>query len=91
MDTIDPLRFIFAFVFVLGLIGAMGFVLKRYGHRLLGQKMFAMKEEGGRLQVLEVRWIDPKRRLVLVRRDNIEHLLLLSDKGEQVIESIDNS
>jgi len=86
MDTVDPIRFILAFFFVLGLIGAMGFGLKRYGHRLSGQKFFA-KGEGGRIAVLEVYWLDPRRRLVLIRRDSVEHLLLLSDKGEQVIES----
>jgi len=85
MDTVDPIRFIFAFIFVLGLIGAMAFVLKRYGHRLSGQKFFAKGEED-RIVVLEVRWLDPRRKLVLVRRDDVEHLLLLSDKGEQVIE-----
>jgi len=86
MDTVDPLRFIFAFLFVLGLIGLMGFGLKRYGHRLSGRGWLP-QEEGGRVQVLEVRWIDTRRKLALVRRDNVEHLLLLSDKGEQVIES----
>jgi flagellar protein FliO/FliZ len=86
MDTVDPLRFIFAFLFVIGLIGLMAFILKRYGHRVMGRGWLP-KEEGGRRQVVEVRWVDTKRRLALVRRDNVEHLLLLSDKGEQVIES----
>lgn len=87
MDTIDPLRFLFSFLFVLGLIGTMGIILKRYGHRIPGQKLFAMKEEGGRLQVVEVKWIDHKHKLVLIRRDHKEHLLLISDKGELVIEN----
>jgi len=84
MDTIDPLRFVFAFLFVIGLIGALALGLKRYGK---AQKFFAMPDENSRLKVVETRWIDVKRKLVLVKRDNVEHLLLVSDKGEQVIES----
>ena len=87
MDTIDPLRFIFSFLFVIGLIGVMGFGLKRYGNRLLGRKFFPAREEGGRLDIVEVRWLDTRRKLALIRRDDVEHLLLISDKGEQVIEA----
>ena len=81
---ISPLRFILAFVFVVGLIGLMGLALKRYGRT---QKIFGAQGAGGRLTVVETRYLDPRRRLVLVRRDEVEHLLLLSDKGEQVVES----
>jgi len=84
METVDTTRFILAFFFVIGLIGILAFVLKRYGS---AQKIFGMKEDGGRIQVLEVRWLDPRRRVVLLRRDNVEHLLLLADGREVVIES----
>ena len=84
MDDINPWRFIFAFVFVIGLIGLMGLAMKRYGRR---QRIFGAQGEGGRLDIIEVRYLDARRRLVLVRRDQAEHLLLLSDKGELVVES----
>jgi len=85
MDTIDPIRFVLAFLFVLGLIGAMAFAMKRYGG---AQKFFGQaKEEGARMQVVEVRYLDPRRKLVLVRRDDVEHLLLLADGRETVIEA----
>ena len=89
MDTVDFSRFIFAFIFVLGLIGLMAYCLKRYnGARILsGKKLFGVGNENGRIQVKEVRYIDAKRRLVLIERDDVEHLLLLSDRGELVIES----
>ena len=83
MDTIDPLRFLFAFLFTIGLIGALALLLKRYGS---AQKFLGMKEEGDRIKIVEMRYLDTKRRLVLVKRDNVEHLLLLADGREMVIE-----
>jgi flagellar protein FliO/FliZ len=89
MDTIDLPRFFFAFLFVLGLIALLGYCLKRYGtgSKLLGQKIFGMQDDAGRIKVLEIRYLDPKRRLVLIRRDDAEHLLLIADNRELVIES----
>ena len=40
-----------------------------------------------RLQVLDATAVDARRRLVLVRRDDTEHLLLLGSHGDLVIES----
>jgi flagellar protein FliO/FliZ len=82
MDTVDLPRFALAFVFVIGLIGLLAVFMKYYG----GAKLLKMKE-GGRLAVLEIRYIDSRRKLALVRRDNVEHLLLLADGRETVIES----
>jgi flagellar protein FliO/FliZ len=31
--------------------------------------------------------IDPKRRLVLLRRDNVEHLVILGATGETIVET----
>ena len=40
-----------------------------------------------RLDVIEARAIDARRRLVLVRRDGVEHLLLLTPSGDTVVET----
>ena len=76
MDTLDLPRFLFAFLFVIGLIGLFGYLLKRYGtgSKFMGQKIFSMQDDSGRLKVL-------------IRRDNVEHLLLIADGRELVIES----
>jgi flagellar protein FliO/FliZ len=88
VDTVDFSRFIFAFLFVMGLIGIMAYFLKRFGgvHKL-NHKMFGMQDDSGRIKISEIRYLDPKRRLVLIRRDDVEHLLLLADNRELVIES----
>ena len=55
--------------------------LKRY---LPGLKVGA--RAGRRLSVVEVLMLDTRRRLVLVRRDDVEHLILLGATTETVIE-----
>ncbi len=83
MDLDAYLRFVFALAFVIALIGLLAFAMKRYG---LGGRM--MRKVGGRrrLSVVEMTPLDGKRRLVLVRRDDREHLLVVGATGETVVE-----
>lgn len=94
MDTVDPLRFILASMFVLGLLGAFAMVLKYYrehpsalSKKLFGNQSFVAPSAPPRIRVIETQHIDYKRKLVLVKRDNVEHLLLIADGRETVIES----
>ncbi len=75
-------RFAATLVFVLGLIGLMALLLRRFG--LTARVTPSAKK--GRLAVVEVRPIDAKRRLVLLRRDSVEHLVLLGIGQALVIE-----
>lgn len=72
MEPIDLLRAGAALIAVLGLLGLAAWLLRSSGlnRRLVGPP-------GGRLALVETRWLDPRTRLVLIRRDRIEHLLLL--------------
>ncbi len=83
MEFASYLRFGAALVLVLGLIGIAAWGARRLG--LVGRLPVA---RGGarRLAVVEVTTLDPRRRLALVRRDGVEHLLLLSQAGDVVIE-----
>ena len=85
MESMDYLRFFLALVFVLGLIGILAVLARRTG---LGFPITAMKPiQKRRLSVVEVTAVDGRRRMVLIRRDNIEHLLLISPSSEMLIES----
>ena len=77
------MQFILALVFVLALIGVLAAVARRMG---LGHGPMA---KGGRrrLAVSEVVALDGKRKLVLVRRDSTEHLVILGPNSETLIES----
>lgn len=85
MDGMDYLRFALALVFVLGLIGGLVVLARRAG---IGFPASALKPGGTRrLSVVEATQVDSRRRLVLVRRDDVEHLLILSPTTETLIET----
>lgn len=87
MDTVDSSRFIFASFFVLGLLGLLAVVLKRYSQKSFGQKFFTLNQAKGRIAIVEMQHIDHKSKLLLVKRDEVEHLLLVGDGKATVIES----
>ena len=82
-DPTQYLRFAAALIFVLALIGATAFVARAFGFLNPIQR----KAGERRLSLIEGLSLDPRRRLVLVRRDDKEYLILLSPSGETVLES----
>ncbi len=93
MDLDQILRGLLALFFVLGLIGVISLLAKRFGFTpratlpkaTRGAKGTAAK--GRRLGIVEVLPVDAKRRLILVRRDDTEHLILLGAEHDTVVES----
>jgi flagellar protein FliO/FliZ len=83
MEALEYFRFAAALLVVLGLIGLLAWLARRW--RLTGPP--AARGAARRLEVVEVAALDPRRRLVLVRRDEVEHLLLLAQDGGLVIEA----
>ncbi|MEI6560253.1 MAG: flagellar biosynthetic protein FliO [Rhodospirillaceae bacterium] len=83
------LRFSVALAAVLALILAAGWLLRRLIEKgvLPGALLPAATGRAQRLAVVEIRQLDARRRLVLIRRDGVEHLLLLGATGDLVIES----
>lgn len=86
MDSFDwstYLRFVVALVFVLGLILMVNWLLRRFSP-LAGR---AIRGRDKRLEIVEIQPLDARRRLVLVRRDDQEHLLLLGQSTDLLVES----
>lgn len=83
MNFLDLLRAVFGLAFTLGLIGLAAWAVRRYAPQLMA-RLQAQKGER-RLQVLETLVLDPARRLVLVRVDDEERLILLGE-GRELIE-----
>lgn len=81
MAAISSLKFALAFILVIGLIALCAWALRRFG---LGGAIRPVR--GRRLAVVESLALDPRHRLVLVRRDDREHLILIGT-GETVVES----
>ncbi len=82
MDYGYYLRFILSLGAVIAMIWGAAWGLKRIQGRL------GMRLHGGsrRLTLIEVLPLDPKRRLMLVRRDDREHLLLIGGERDLVVE-----
>lgn len=79
----DYLRFFFALVFVLALISLLAWLARRFGYG----GAFTRPRADRRLSVVESLSLDARHRLVLVRRDAVEHLILLGSAGDRLIES----
>jgi len=84
MDFEALIRMAAALGAVLGLVLLAAWAMRRYG---LGGIANPKSGEPRRLSVVEARTLDARRQLILVRRDNVEHLLVLSPNGETVVES----
>ena len=86
MDYSDYFRFLFALIFVIALIALLALIARRigFGYPVALNKASNMK----RLEIIETASVDGRRRLVLVRRDNVEHLLIVSQNSETVIETM---
>jgi flagellar protein FliO/FliZ len=76
-------RFFLAFLIVLALIGATAWAVRRFGSGRLGTNTRGRQP---RLAVIDYASVDGRRRLILVRRDNVEHLLMIGGPTDVVVE-----
>jgi len=82
MDVIDFGRYFAALLLVGALIGFAWLAARRYGLAGLVQGTVTK-----RLAVVESLMIGPKHKLIILRRDDREHLVLLGPDGTTLIES----
>ncbi|CCQ74112.1 flagellar biosynthetic protein FliO [Magnetospira sp. QH-2] len=75
MNIEEYIQFGAALVFVLGLIGLLALIARKFG---MGNKVPSRGAgRRKRLSLVEVMPLDARRRLVLIRRDDRDHLILL--------------
>lgn len=79
-----PLTFLAAFVVVLALIALAAWLVRRFAGNNISNS--ANRGRMPRLAVIDAAAVDGRRRLVLVRRDNVEHLLMIGGPTDVVIE-----
>ena len=79
------LRFIMMLVLVIGMIAFIAWLIRRFGFLNRIAPGSGVKNANRRLAVIESCPVDAKRRLVLVRRDQTEHLILLTATGSGVV------
>ncbi len=84
VDLPTPVNFIIAFVVVLLLIGAAAWLVRRFGATRLDA---AARSRQPRLAVIDAAAVDGRRKLVIIRRDNVEHLLMIGGPTDVVVET----
>jgi flagellar protein FliO/FliZ len=79
-------KMLFAFGVIFGLIALFWFVGRRFmpGPRV---GVAGGRSRQPRLGVLDAHAVDARRKLVLIRRDNVEHLIMIGGPNDVVIES----
>ena len=82
MEFIDVLRCFGALLLVLAMVGGAGLLARRFGVPGV-TKAAGVK----RLAVVETLMLGPRQRLIILRRDDVEHLVLSGPDGASVIES----
>ena len=88
MQLADYFSFVLALALVLALILGLAWAVKRFG---LGGALARNLPSGSerRLSLVEVLTLDARRKLILIKRDDREHLLLLGVNNDIVIERVE--
>lgn len=74
-------------LFVVALILGLALLVKRFAMPGAGRAPIFRKAAERRLEVIESLPVDHKSRLMLIRRDDINHLILLGPEGDLVVET----
>lgn len=80
-----PILFLLAFLVVLGLIAGAAWVVKGFGAGRVGNG--ATRGRQPRLAVVDHASVDGRRRLLIIRRDNVEHLVMIGGPTDVVVET----
>jgi flagellar protein FliO/FliZ len=83
MEGADIFRLLAALCFVLALMGGLTIILRKLG--LSG--VVPVTPAKRRLKIVETLSLDARRRLVLIQRDDTQHLVILGGTGETIVET----
>ncbi len=83
MDTYDYIKFFAAFALVMGLMGGLALLLKKLNLGNIG----ITADSKRRVRIVETLPLDARRKAVLIRRDDVDHLVILGPSGETVVET----
>jgi flagellar protein FliO/FliZ len=83
IDNVSYLKFFSALLFVLGLIGGIALLAKKLG---MGNRGPMRRDKNSRLSIIETMQLDAKRRIILIRRDDKEYMLLIGGVTELVVD-----
>ncbi|MBL4803440.1 MAG: FliO/MopB family protein [Alphaproteobacteria bacterium] len=77
------LKMLAALLFVLGLMGGLALVLRKFGF----SGRVSTPGEKARLKIVESIPVDARRRIAIIQRDDVQHLVIFGPEGETVVET----
>lgn len=87
-DMAQLIKFAAALIIIFVVVGTFVLILRRMtGGRLISSEPERSRSRQPRLGIVDVYDLDRTRQLVLLRRDNVEHLLLIGGPNDTVIET----
>jgi hypothetical protein len=78
------LKILFAFIVVLGVLALALWLVRRFGRERLTSA--GGRGRQSRLAVIDAANVDGRRKLILIRRDNLEHLVMIGGPSDVLIE-----
>ncbi|MGY6627159.1 MAG: flagellar biosynthetic protein FliO [Oceanicaulis sp.] len=89
MDQVDFIRFFAALILVLGLLGGFWVILRKgwLPSGFSGLVNLQPARGARRLSIRESLLLDPRRRVVIVRADGMEYVVLLGAAGETLLDT----
>ena len=84
MDYSHYFQFALALTFVVAAILALAAAARHFG---LSPRVTGVRGAARRLSIVEVLSVDAKRRLILVKRDDAEYLILLGPTSDLLVDS----
>lgn len=85
-DGSFPLQFAIIFVVIFAVLAVLVLLIRRFTGRGLSFPNSASRQRQPRLGIVDVYELDRQRQLILLRRDNVEHLLLVGGPNDVVVE-----
>lgn len=86
LGTDLPFTYVVTFVAILALVGVIARAIRRFA-TLQTERSNVWRPRQPRLSVIEHAHIDSKHSLVLIRRDEVEHLLMIGDNSDFVVDA----
>lgn len=86
MELSQLMQFVFSLILVIGLIWLTAYLMKRFG---VDKRLRGVTGQQGRLAVADVLYLDPRRKLMIVRADAQEYLLLVSNEKTEILDRLE--
>ncbi|CAA2145451.1 hypothetical protein [Methylobacterium bullatum] len=85
-DGSFPLQFLIIFAVIFAVLAAIVLIFRRFSGRGMALSKSGPRGRQPRLGIVDIYELDRQRQLILLRRDNVEHLLLVGGPNDVIVE-----